>query len=223
MPVIVMDSNKGGVGKTTTAILIGTTLASQNVPVVMLDADKTNHSLTRWKDAGAVPDNIEIISDVGESNVVRLIRQHDKDGTIVIVDLEAVASLLISRAISQADLVLIPIGDSSIDALVAGDALRHIKEEEEVLNRPIAHAAVLTSTNAPFQTYEEKRVRRALEKAQIEILEPSLNRRATFKALFFYGGNLYTMKQKGGLPEAIENAEAFAKSVFTRLTKETMK
>lgn len=220
MPVVVIGSNKGGVGKTTSTILLGTTYAKKQIPITLLDADKTNHSLTRWKNAGQVPDNINVVSNVGESDIVRTIKEHDKDGTIVIVDLESVASRLTSRAISQADLVIVPVGASTIDAVVGADALKLIKEEEEVLNRSIKHAVVLTSTHPGWSTYEEKRVRNALNGSNVEILGPTLTTRATFRALFYYGGDLYSMPQNSGLEKARENAEAFADAVFFRLTKE---
>ena len=53
-----------------------------------------------------------------------------------------------------------------------------------------------------------------------EVLEPSLIQRATFRALFFYGGDLYSMPQQSGSAKALENAEAYAESVKERLTRE---
>ena len=93
----------------------------------MLDADKTNHSLTRWSNAGQVPNNLTVISDIGETNIVGTVKEHDVDGTVVIVDLEGLASRLTSRAIGRADLVIVPIGASTIDALVGQEALDMIK------------------------------------------------------------------------------------------------
>lgn len=43
---------------------------------------------------------------MGEGELVHTIKCHDRDGEIVVVDLEGIASRLVSRAISQADLVI---------------------------------------------------------------------------------------------------------------------
>ena len=107
MPTIVVASPKGGAGKSTTAVLLGTELAHEGVPVTMLDCDP-NRSLTLWSSQGDLPPNINVLSDISEAEIVRTIKAHDADGQVVIVDLEGVASRLVSRAISQADLVLTP-------------------------------------------------------------------------------------------------------------------
>lgn len=49
MPTVVIASPKGGAGKSTAAILLGTELAHAGASVVMLDCDP-NHSLTLWAD-----------------------------------------------------------------------------------------------------------------------------------------------------------------------------
>ena len=55
MPTVVIASPKGGAGKSTAAIILGTELAHAGADVVMLDCDP-NHSLTLWADRGALPD-----------------------------------------------------------------------------------------------------------------------------------------------------------------------
>jgi len=55
MPTIVVASPKGGAGKSTTAVLLGTELARGGVPVTMLDCDP-NQSLTIWADRADLPE-----------------------------------------------------------------------------------------------------------------------------------------------------------------------
>ena len=112
MPVIVIASPKGGAGKSTTAILLATELALAGARTVLFDCDP-NRSVSIWASRRALPENIEFINDVGESEIIRTIKHHDTDGKIVIVDLEGVASRLVSRAISQADLVITPMRGAS--------------------------------------------------------------------------------------------------------------
>ena len=64
----------------------------------------------------AVPHQLS--ARVGEAEIVRTIQSHDEDGSLVIVDLEGVASRLASRAISQTDLVVTPMRASTMDATI---------------------------------------------------------------------------------------------------------
>lgn len=94
MPTIVVASPKGGAGKSTTAVLLGTELAHAGAEVVMLDCDP-NRSLSLWADRSPLPSRIQLLGDVTESDIVRTIKQYDQDGQIVLVDLEGVASRLV--------------------------------------------------------------------------------------------------------------------------------
>lgn len=218
MPTIVIASPKGGAGKSTTAILLGTELAVAGADVVMLDCDP-NRSLTLWASRAPTPERIEVISEVTESGIVRTIRQHDQDGKIVIVDLEGVASRLVSRAISQADLVITPMRATTLDATIGGRALALIAEEEEALDRAIPHAVVFTMTKA-IRSKQHSGIEESLATQNVDVITPALLERAAFSAIFEFGGNLRTMPQQGNMEAAIRNAEEFAQGVYRRLTKE---
>ncbi len=218
MPVVVIASSKGGAGKSTTAVLLGTELAHQGVPVTMLDCDP-NHSLSIWARKGTLPPNIQAITDVTESSIVKTIKQHDTDGAVVIVDLEGVASRMVSRAISQADLVLIPMRATVLDATIGAQSLQLIAEEEEAVDRKIAHAVVFTMTRH-IRSKQERGIEASLREAGVDVVEPPLHERAAFSALFEYGGNLHTMENKqGNMDAAIENASAFARAIYKRLAE----
>ena len=218
MPVVVIASSKGGAGKSTTAVLLGTELARKGVHVTMLDCDP-NHSLSIWAGKGQLPEGIKAISDVTESSIVRTIKQHDVDGAVVVVDLEGVASRMVSRAISQADLVIIPMRATVLDATIGAQSLQLIAEEEEAIDRKIAHAVVFTMTRH-IRSKQQTGIEASLRDAGIDVIDPPLMERAAFSALFEYGGNLATMENKqGNMDAAIENAEAFAMAVYKRLAE----
>jgi chromosome partitioning protein len=218
MPVVVVASSKGGAGKSTTAVLLGTELAHKGVPVTMLDCDP-NHSLSIWAGKGRLPAGITALSDVTESSIVKTIKQHDVDGAVVIVDLEGVASRMVSRAISQADLVIIPMRATILDATIGAQSLQLIAEEEEAIDRKIAHAVVFTMTGN-IRTNQHKNIEASLREGGIDIIEPPLTQRTAYSALFEFGGDLHTMESKqGNMATAIENAEAFAMAVYKRLTE----
>jgi chromosome partitioning protein len=117
MPVVTIASPKGGAGKSTASVILATELAYAGAEVTILDCDP-NRSVTIWAERASLPPRIAVRSDLGESNIVRTIKQQDADGRVVIVDLEGVASRLTSRAISQADLVLTPMRATTLDATI---------------------------------------------------------------------------------------------------------
>ena len=218
MPTIVVASPKGGAGKSTTAVLLGTELAHEGVPVTMLDCDP-NRSLTLWAGQSDLPENITVLSDISEADIVRTIKAHDQDGQIVVVDLEGVASRLVSRAISQADLVLTPMRATTLDATIGARALQLIAEEEEALDRQIPHAVVFTMTKA-IVSKQHKGIEASLRDQGVDVIDPPLMERAAFSGLFAFGGDLHTMPAQGNMAGARDNARAFAMQVYRRLAGE---
>jgi len=215
MPVIVVASSKGGAGKSTTAILLGTELAHAGAEVTLLDCDP-NRSLSLWAGKAPLPERIGVASDITESAIVRTIKEHDADGRIVVVDLEGIASRMVSRAISQADLVLIPMRATVLDATIGIRSIALIAEEEEALGRSIAHAVVFTMTRA-IRSKQQNGIEASLRRQGVRVIEPPLMERAAFSALFEYGGNLRTIPEQGNMQGAVENAAAFAAAVYGEL------
>jgi chromosome partitioning protein len=215
MPVVTVASPKGGAGKSTTAVILATELAHAGAQVVVLDCDP-NRSITIWSDRAPLPPRIAVKTDVGESEIVRTIKQQDADGRIVVVDLEGVASRLVSRAISQADLVLIPMRATTLDATIGVRALALIEEEVEALGRAIRHAVVFTMTRAIISK-QHKGIEASLIGQGVDVVKPPLMERAAFSALFEFGGDLRTMPAQGNMEAATDNAASFAKAVYDRL------
>jgi chromosome partitioning protein len=215
MPVITIASPKGGAGKSTASVILGTELAYAGAEIAILDCDP-NRSITIWADRAPLPPRITVRSDVGESEIVRTIKQADADGRIVIVDLEGVASRLVSRAISQADLVLTPMRATTLDATIGVRALALIGEEEEALGRSIRHAVVFTMTRA-IKSKQHTAIEASLKGQGVDIINPPLMERAAFSALFEFGGDLRTLPAQGRMEPAAENASAFAQAVYYRL------
>jgi len=217
MPVIVIASPKGGAGKSTTAVLLGTELANAGASVTMLDCDP-NGSLTLWSERAPLPPRMTVLCDVDEAGIIKTIRSHDADGSVVIVDLEGVASRLVSRAISQADLVITPMRATTLDATIGVRALALIAEEEEALSRTIPHAVVFTMTRA-IRSKQHSGIEESLRGQGVDILDPPLMERAAFSALFEFGGDLRSMPAQGRMEGALENASAFAQGVYQRLAR----
>lgn len=218
MPTIVIASPKGGAGKSTVAVILGTEFAQAGAEVTMMDCDP-NGSLTLWSERAPLPSRMQILSGVKEGEIIRTIKANDQDGKIVIVDLEGVASRLVSRAISQADLVIVPMRATTLDATIGVRALELIAEEAEALDRPIRHSVVFTMTRA-IQSKQHKGIVSSLKDQGVDVITPDLMERSAFSALFEFGGDLHSMPSQGNAATARENARRFAQAVFERLTEE---
>ena len=217
MPIVTVASPKGGAGKSTASVILGTELAYAGAEVTILDCDP-NRSITIWAERANLPARIVVRSDVGESDIVRTIKQQDSDGRVVIVDLEGVASRLVSRAISQADLVLTPMRATTLDATIGVRALALVAEEEEALGRPIRHAVVFTMTRA-IKSKQHTAIQASLKGQGVDVIQPPLMERSAFSALFEFGGDLRTIPAQGKMGSAVENAAAFARAVYYRLVE----
>jgi chromosome partitioning protein len=215
MPIVTVASPKGGGGKSTSSVILATELAHAGADIAILDCDP-NKSVTIWANRSPLPPRITVHSDVGESDIVKAIRRHDADGRVVIVDLEGVASRLVSRAISQADLVLIPMRATTLDATIGVRALALIEEEEEALGRAIRYAVVFTMTRA-IRTKQHTAIEASLTGQGVDIINPPLMERTAFSALFEFGGDLRSLPAQGRMDAAIENAAGFAEAVYQRL------
>lgn len=218
MPVIAFANPKGGAGKTTTALLLATELAAKGAEITVVDADPERW-ISQWARLPGKPDNVIIISDVTEDTVVDIIEVAAQKSQFVIVDLEGTASLMVSNAIGMADLVVIPIQGSSMDAKGGAKTIRLIRNQEKMSRRKIAHAVALTRTGAAVTSRALRNVTEQLQAGGIDIFATPIVERAAFRDLFDYGGTLsgLSSSQVSNLDRAIQNAREFAGEVISKL------
>jgi chromosome partitioning protein len=131
MPTIIFASQKGGVGKSTSAVLLATELAGYGAGVTMIDADPSK-PLSQWAKRAGRPDNLDVIADVAEDSIIDVIESSAAKTSFVIVDLEGTASMMVGYAMSRADLVIIPVQGSHLDAAEAANAACDTFRKENV-------------------------------------------------------------------------------------------
>ena len=218
MPVISFANPKGGAGKTTTALLLASELASKGAHVTIIDADPEKW-ISQWGALPGKPENIEIIGDVTEDSIVDQIEAASQRAQFVVVDLEGTASLMVANAIGMSDLVIIPTQGSSMDAKGGAKTIRLIRNQERLARRPIPHAVVLTRTSAAVTSRALRNVQEQLSQAGIEVFATSIVERAAFRDLFDYGGALEALDpgQVSNVEKARINAQEFAGEVLARL------
>jgi chromosome partitioning protein len=213
MPVVCAVNPKGGVGKTTAALLLGTVLAQRGALVSIIDADPNRH-LVSWR-TGASKSPVKVMGDVEPGRLVSVIDAERRERDLVIVDLEGTASRMVGHAISRADLVLVPLQPSAMDASQAWRAVQLVREEEEVLGRSIAFRLLLTRTSPQIPTKAEKMIVEDLAAAGVPALKTHLHQRTAYQAMFAYKLALHELpaSEVNGLPAANANAQAFAAEV----------
>lgn len=214
MPVITMSSPKGGAGKTTSLTVLATQLA-RNAPVVIIDADK-NQPIVTWSKMPGFPENIEVISDVTDANFYDRLDEAARRVPFVLIDPEGTANLISSLAISAADLVIIPLQASQLDADQAQRALVQVTNQERAARRKIATRILFTRTSTALQTRTLKHLKAELADAGVTCFETQLVEREAFKAMFSFGGALEQLdsRQVSSPEKAIANARAFAAEVL---------
>ncbi|KQQ11535.1 chromosome partitioning protein ParA [Methylobacterium sp. Leaf122] len=218
MPVIAFANPKGGAGKTTTALLLATELASRGASVTIIDADPERW-ISQWGKLPGKPDSVTIVGDVTEDSVVDAIDAAAGDAQFVIVDLEGTASLMVANAIGMADLVVIPIQGSSMDAKGGAKTIRLIRNQEKMARRKIEHAVVLTRTGAAVTSRALRNVTEQLQAGGIDIFQTAIVERAAYRDLMDFGGTLSGLNpsQTSNLDKAIANAREFAGEVVAKL------
>ena len=220
MPVIVTASSKGGAGKSTLTLVLAQALDAMGATVTVIDADP-NRPLLRWR-GGSSRSKIHVVGDVTESTIIKAIREHSATRQFVLVDLEGTANRLVSRAITQADLVLIPLQASALDSNEASRAVGLIQEEEETLEgRIIPYRILMTRTNPLITTKIEAGIYASLRKAGIALMQTRLHERQAYKAIFVRRVALDELDDSiNGLQAAIENAERLAAEVVDVMTQQ---
>ena len=218
MPTIVFASPKGGAGKSTAAVLLATQLTSRGGPVTLIDADP-NRPVSKWAKRPGKPANLTVLDDVTEDTIIETIERAARTSRFVLVDLEGTASVMVSFAISRADLVIIPSQGSHLDAEQAARAVRLIKKQEEAFRLTIPFAVLFTRTSAAIRTRDLSRIASEFAAADAGVFRTQLHERAAYRALFAFGGTLEDLDsaQVSNVGPAIANARSFADETIALL------
>ncbi|OAN54307.1 ParA family protein [Sphingobium sp. TCM1] len=217
MPTIAFISPKGGVGKTTAALLLASQLA-RGAQVCVIDADP-NRPIANWAKDAALPETLSIMADVDEDTILDRIEDAAASAPFVIVDLEGTAAKIVLLAVSQADLVIIPMQGSQLDAEQASRAIRVLKQHERMTGRAVPYGVLLSRTSPIIRTRTMGHIQDGLTEASVPLFDTQLNEREAFRAIFSFRQTLDAL-DPGDVPnldKAIANAEQFAVEVIERL------
>lgn len=222
MPTIVFASPKGGAGKSTSAVVLATELAQRGAAVTVIDADP-NHPVSQWAQRPGCPQTLTVVGDVSETTIIDTIEDASAKTAFVIVDLEGTASMTVAYAISRADLVVIPVQGSQLDAAEAAKAIRLIRQQEKAFSRRISYAVLFTRTSTAIKPRTFQHIRNEFSDHGVPAFQTQMHERDAFRAIFSFGGTLESLDpaQVSNVKAAIGNARAFAGEVIAKLRQET--
>lgn len=218
MPTIVAANPKGGCGKSTTCLVLGTTLADQGASVRIVDADP-QRSVAKWGRAGESRYRSIVVTPSPDEELVDLIDQLASEVQFVIIDVQGAANQEMAAAMSRADLVLVPMQAKTLDADEAPRAINLLRSQEKLFKRSIPFGVLFMRTSTAVPTREERHIRESIRSAQIPCFSTALNERTAFSQMFSQRLTLSELDpgDVNGLPAAKENAAAFTVEVLTVL------
>jgi len=214
MPVISFLSPKGGTGKSTSALLLATELAQEDVGVTVIDCDPEQW-IVQWGQAGNNPKLMDIIPNPGEDDLLDVIELASKKALFVLIDLEGSANRSAANAVAFSDFCIIPTQPSALDGKSAAKAIKLIKQQERIARRTIPFAVLFTRTSAAIKTKIQTNLARQLKEADICVFSTQLLERAAFKSLFDLSCTLKDLPSStSNLQSAVTNAQAYAMEVL---------
>lgn len=224
--VIVLGNEKGGCGKSTTAVHIALALASAGLAVRVADLDHRQRTTARYLENRAnwakrhghaleLPD-VRVIDDSGETDLEAFLTEPGANA--LVIDTPGRDSPVARAAISNADTLITPINDSFIDL----DLLGQVDPDSFKVTKPSFYAelvwkarqararsdgksvdwVVLRNRLSPLEARNRKRVGEAMAELSKRIgfrVVPGLSERVIYRELFPKGLTLLDMDH---LPEA---------------------
>lgn len=218
MPVIAFANSKGGSGKTTSALLLASALA-ETKSTTIIDADP-RHPISTWAEMPGKPAALNVITNDSEKTILDEIEEAAGRDVFVVIDLEGTASRLMSYAISQADLVIIPLKEQQQDALAALDVIQEVHRDMKATRREIPYAVLFTQSKAAVKSRTARHISAQFrDNPAIDCFTAEIHERDAFAAIFSIGGTVSNLDSTkvNGLPNAIGNVEAFKSEVIAKL------
>jgi chromosome partitioning protein len=219
MPIIAFCSPKGGVGKTTASVIAASELAQRGASVTIVDCDPNRGALD-WSRLPGVPASLDVVGDgVTEETITEVLEEVSARSTFVVCDLEGTASLMVAYATGMADLVVIPVQGSQLDAKQAARQMRLIKAQEKMAGRPIPFVVLLNRTSPTIVGRTQRHIEGKFGELALPVLATRLHDREAYRALFSIGGTLAALPEKNvsNLPAAVENARTFVAELTAHL------
>jgi chromosome partitioning protein len=221
---IVFANEKGGTGKSTTAVHTAIALAASGHRVGALDLDSRQRTMTRYlenRDATMrrlekeLPQAAyEVLDDHSEAGFTAAIERLSNDADVIVVDTPGRDDAMAKAAILRADTLVTPMNDSFVDL----DLIGQVHPENYKITKPSFYAELIWSSRTArakqtgksvdwvvlrnrlqhIESHNLKRVGAALDELARRVgfrVIPGLGERVIYRELFPKGLTLLDLKQ----------------------------
>lgn len=193
MAIIAFIGNKGGVGKSTLAINIATTLNQQS-PTSLLDADPQGSTL-HWADMIDSDSMPNIIDATG--NVTQAVKKHRDETEHLLIDCPPqLHSEQTQSALQLCDIAVIPVLPSPLD-LWATVAVSEAIEEARNTNSDLK--ALLVINQLEPRTKLSRLVLEAIGELDTPVATTNLHRRVIYRSSILEGKSVAQMGRPGAI------------------------
>ncbi|MFT8246757.1 AAA family ATPase [Roseomonas sp. BN140053] len=214
MATISIASDKGGVSKTTCAILFASELALDGYRVTLIDADLNQQAVAFGRKTDIA--GLKVVGEVREDNILALLRKAEGESEVVLVDLPGGSSTLALKALHRSHFVLVPSQASLPDVRAAMKTVAQIDDAQELARSPIARAIVWTRVLSGFESRSARHVRQSVEgEGQVPILRTAVMERAAFREIHITG---HVPRQVDPNGSAAANVAAFTAELLQRIS-----
>ena len=214
MAVLSVASAKGGVGKTTIAILVGTELALEGYKVALLDCDLNQHA-TAFGEKAEIR-GFTVVPSVDEANVLSALRRVESDHDVVLIDLPGGSSTLALKALQRSNFVLIPCQASLPDVRDAMKTIAQIDDAEDLSRVTIARSLIWTRVLSGYESRSARHVRESVEGRRLPVFSAQLKELAAFRELHITG---QAPRQVDGRSGATQNVSAITAELLSNFEK----
>jgi chromosome partitioning protein len=185
MATISFASAKGGCGKTTLALLVGTELALDGYRVALLDCDLNQHASAFG--AKAEIQGFSVVPGIGETNVLPAHKHVEADNDLVLIDLPGGTSTISLMALQRSNFAVIPCQASLPDVRDAVKTVAQVDGAGELVRAHIERALIWTRVLSGFESRSARHVRESVEGKGMPVFRTALMERAAYRELHLTG------------------------------------
>ena len=226
MAVIALASTKGGSGKTTAAVALANAFRRAGLTVGLVDGDPQQNAAMWLKvlaeaagvrfDAEASEWNHEgftVARQVDEERMVDTITSLTGRTDIVLIDTQGSANQAMLMALSQSDLVIIPVQPSRFDVVAAVKTAKIAEQAAKMVRRPVPVRLLMSRTKPAINTRAAATIRQELKEAGYPLLRVELMDRAAFQNMTIHGPAPAIDSKSESEANAAKNMEWLAKEI----------
>jgi len=199
MKILAIANQKGGVGKTTTAINLASALSSRDLKVLMVDADPQG-SVLQWQSTGANREFDVVQMPMPDLNAQ--IKNHRQGFDHVVIDSPPALSHISREIAAASDLVIIPIAPSSLDIWSSRETIQLVTDGGRSRQRPTAKLLVYRKIPGTRLAAE---ARDALSSYGLEIFKTEISQRIAYVEAIVSGVSVLKYAPKSMAAAEIRN------------------